>query len=594
MFTVRFKTTTVRPDSTVTLRNSVDGWGHDLGGVYEDDEWRFELDEQRYPNGAEFKFVLERSIWMQGQGNLSFGPQVDGAALEFDDSAVTFPPLTEVITENTVFQQRFFQPNLDEAHLYDVLVIGSGVGGGVVADQLADLGADVLVLEAGSALFVTHTANLPRQHQLGRFDKHLWALFDEFRIYNYVNAPGSEYQGAQAFNLGGRSVFWGGFIPRMTWWELEAWPNSVAWDLENFAYERAEELMYWPPPPSNYQQQVKSFLRQLLPDYDHFDAPMAVRQLNPAQGTLAPGLFSTADLLTEGRLSIDPTNLGRTTINLNHAVTRLLTGPDGTVTAVEAHDLVANKLRTYRARYVVLAAGTIESAKLAQLSALKDDDRLVGNGLTDHPVLFTHFAIPPGKPLHRVDSSSKTLSRHHAANADSHPYNVLIELGADLNQGRYLDPDTLARHRQLKGDVMLCEVVVLINSPLVAANGMNQSGPSYAKPTVRMARSPAADPHLPEVTALKDKLIQALGGEPLEGQDASLLRGALGGVAHEVGTLRMGPPGAGVVDNDLHYRGHDNLYVCDLSVFPTSPAANPTLTLAALALRLASHLKTKL
>ena len=47
---------------------------------------------------------------------------------------------------------------------------------------------------------------------------------------------------------------------------------------------------------------------------------------------------------------------------------------------------------------------------------------------------------------------------------------------------------------------------------------------------------------------------------------------------------------AGVVDPDLKFVGYDNLFVCDNSVFPASPAANPSLTLAALALRLANHL----
>ena len=40
--------------------------------------------------------------------------------------------------------------------------------------------------------------------------------------------------------------------------------------------------------------------------------------------------------------------------------------------------------------------------------------------------------------------------------------------------------------------------------------------------------------------------------------------------------------------------GISGIYACDLSVFPTSPAANPTLTLAALAIRLADHLRAKL
>ena len=593
MFTIRYKTTAVRPDLRVTIRNEADGWGHDIGGVYADDEWRFELDEDRYPVGAKFKFVLEGTYWMLGE-NLEFGPPAAGADLVFTDAQVTFPALTEVITENSVFQQRYFAPALNEAHEYAVIVVGSGVGGGMVADQLSDLGADVLVLEAGSALFVTHTANLPRQHQLGKFDKHLWALFDEYRVVNYENAADSKYQGAQAFNLGGRSVFWGGFIPRMTWWELEAWPKAVVWDLENFAYERAEDLMYWPPPPGVYQQQIKSFLNGKLPEYDHFDAPMAVRQLNPARGTLAPGLFSTADLLTEGRLSADSMGKGKCTVNLNHAVTQLVTDADGRVTGVVAQDLLAGKVRTYKARYVVLAAGAVETTKIAKMSGLKDPLGLLGKGFTDHPVLFTHFSIPVGKPLHRVDSSSKTLSRHRSADASNHPYNMLLELGADLNQGRYLDGDTLARHRQLKGDAMLCEIVFLFNASLMNENRIDHAGPSFAKPLVTMAPSPAADGFWAEVNTLKDNVVTALDGEPLEGQDLTLKRGALGGVAHEVGTLRLGPPGAGMVDTDLKYTGHDNLYVCDLSVFPTSPAANPTLTLAALALRLATHLSSKL
>jgi hypothetical protein len=65
---------------------------------------------------------------------------------------------------------------------------------------------------------------------------------------------------------------------------------------------------------------------------------------------------------------------------------------------------------------------------------------------------------------------------------------------------------------------------------------------------------------------------------------------APGVVSHEVGTMRIGEqPQDAVVDTDLRIHGLANAYVCDLSVFPTSPASNPSLTLAALALRLAEQ-----
>ena len=60
---------------------------------------------------------------------------------------------------------------------------------------------------------------------------------------------------------------------------------------------------------------------------------------------------------------------------------------------------------------------------------------------------------------------------------------------------------------------------------------------------------------------------------------------------HHIGTTRMSQePEYGVVDPDCRVHGYDNLFVAGSSVFPTSSWANPTLTLLALAYRLADHL----
>ncbi|MDJ0687945.1 MAG: GMC family oxidoreductase [Xenococcaceae cyanobacterium MO_188.B32] len=64
------------------------------------------------------------------------------------------------------------------------------------------------------------------------------------------------------------------------------------------------------------------------------------------------------------------------------------------------------------------------------------------------------------------------------------------------------------------------------------------------------------------------------------------------GSYHHMGTTRMSTnPSQGVVNQDCRVHGISNLYVAGSSVFPTSGLSNPTLTLIALAIRLADHLK---
>jgi len=66
----------------------------------------------------------------------------------------------------------------------------------------------------------------------------------------------------------------------------------------------------------------------------------------------------------------------------------------------------------------------------------------------------------------------------------------------------------------------------------------------------------------------------------------------LGGGAHHMGTTRMHTdPREGVVDANACVHGVANLFLAGSSVFPTSGAAHPTLTVVALAVRLADHLK---
>jgi nucleoside-diphosphate-sugar epimerase len=75
--------------------------------------------------------------------------------------------------------------------------------------------------------------------------------------------------------------------------------------------------------------------------------------------------------------------------------------------------------------------------------------------------------------------------------------------------------------------------------------------------------------------------------------EADMMRyGAYGG--HHIGTTRMGLDlRTSVVDRDCQVHGVDGLFIASSAVFPTSSQANPTLTIIAMALRLADHLKRR-
>jgi choline dehydrogenase-like flavoprotein len=96
---------------------------------------------------------------------------------------------------------------------------------------------------------------------------------------------------------------------------------------------------------------------------------------------------------------------------------------------------------------------------------------------------------------------------------------------------------------------------------------------------------------------LLDRALQRsdLGSLELRFPDESSWKAAVEGGKHHMGTTRMNAsPAHGVVDADCKVHGTANLFVAGSSVFPTGGFANPTLTIVALAVRLAAHLKSRI
>jgi hypothetical protein len=584
---------------SVAVRTSIDNWAAALPARFDGATWNVDLDGPEYTQRFSLRFVLNEEPQI---GELVV-ELADGKTQMFRDADVSpgRPEPPGPIVERGQVQRRYF-PSDPPKWRPDVIVIGSGMGGGTVAERLSDLRLKVLILEAGGLVFPTHVANLPRRQVLGAFDKHLWQIWPDFRAAPFKS---NTFVGGPGFNLGGRSVFWGGFIPRMTSWELDFWPKRVKWDLEDIYYDKAEALVGKSTGPATvYRQYVYAMLADLLRDYSHKDAPMAVRIRPEGSNWMAGGLFSTADLLLESLLT--PGAFGKDNLHvlLNHDVTKLGLGPK-TVT-VHARDLLNGRDLVFDAPVAILAAGTIESAKIAVRSQLPNESRLLGKGVTDHPVYFTHFKIPASSKYYDPFGNVKTLSQPKEGGGkalDRDPFNILVELGADFNQGRYLDEEILKEHLRRRDFSMLCEIVFLFNQELDDRNAIefpHQPGPE----TIHMRAPSLPRPLMDRLFDIRNRLLAELGAEILKRPSGGNSEGfgGVGGVAHEVGSLRMRvqdggriesglrQPSSGVVDEDGKWLEYDRLYVCDLSMFPTSPAANPSLTLIALALRVADRI----
>jgi choline dehydrogenase-like flavoprotein len=81
----------------------------------------------------------------------------------------------------------------------------------------------------------------------------------------------------------------------------------------------------------------------------------------------------------------------------------------------------------------------------------------------------------------------------------------------------------------------------------------------------------------------------------LSTEDETEWPGDLNGGAHLMGTTRMSDdPKEGVIDRNCRVHGMANLYIAGSSIFPTGGSGTPTMTLVALALRLAQHLRSVL
>lgn len=523
---------------------------------------------------------------------------------------------------------------------FDFIIIGSGIGGGILADDLADrLGHShrILLLDAGSFIYPTHVYNISRAPNS--------AVAQHFGVDNFTDWPDSAFfiGGKPQMAFGGRSIFWSGLIPQVRNWELDYFPAAVRAELAAQYLRLAGQQMNESASLGALAKALVAYFRttNLNDDFEIEETPRAVHQpyLKPDGTpkdkffTEPTGVFNTAELLiNQVGLTSPETNLNGKGlfIKLNTYVEAVQDIPFNWHEVKTTNTITQQQISFYAPK-VIIAAGSTESPKLINRSSVypRFSDpvrRNVGFGLTDHPVSGESQAYVSSLgtiPITRQDHAKIIFYSRGLLDVDGNtnfPFNIEMNVNHEYWHLRENDPsaepavDDLGKARvDIKFSFANC---------LDDENGIFSHAFDNYTPQIRFKRFSDLNnllfsrfPTVAGWTKNQQDFFNLLNGTRnrifAEFKNVEWLTGEYGGgpgqqwpfgwgtVHHACGTLRM-PWRASrntanfnpdsVVDENLNVRSAPGLYVCDMSVMPISTAANPVRTLAALALRLSRHL----
>jgi len=527
-------------------------------------------------------------------------------------------------------------PDRTPAGRADVCVVGAGPAGALVAERLATAGRDVVVLEAGPRFEQDREEQMETYLRPAHAETEVWDMGGPRDAFV---SSGRSYplNALRVKGVGGSTLHWQGMVMRLHEqdFELESsvglgrdWPIDYA-DLKPY-YAAAESALgvagaddnpFAPPrdepfpmpafPPSKSDSlfadacESAGITTHSVPNarnsesYDGRSACVGYGTCSPVcpSGAKYDATTTIADAEEAGARVVSEVPVQR----LEHdAAGERVTGavyatPDG-----EEH--------TQEAREFVLACGGVETPRLLLLSdspqypdGLANSSGAVGRYFMDH--LFAGMGGRVGEETRQHHVGFMTSESHQFYDRpDDSRSAIKLEF---LN---YAGPSPVGA--ALSGDDWGDELVERVRDSYgnhLAMGGLVEQLPR-AENRIRLHPT-KTDDHgnpVPEVVwsldertrrtieranEIQRRVFDELGVEPdwVTGPESTTP------TAHHMGTTRMGEdPEASVVDPELRTHDLSNLSIASSSVFVTAGAMNPTLTIAALALKCADHLEERL
>lgn len=480
----------------------------------------------------------------------------------------------------------------------DLAIVGGGPAGIAIALALASTRLKVVLLESGGMTFDAKTQALYEGSKTG--------------------APYVTLEASRLRYLGGGTNHWGGWcrpldaldFEQRDWMAHSGWPITKA-DIDRY-FVKAHLLC---EAGTLYYDAARKITHDLGRPLALGAGGITTRwfQFSKMRSSVLPTRFGE-------RYAADLKKASRLTVYLQANVTRL--GLNRSNTAIRELDVatLTGKKFTVKAKATVLATGAVETARLMLASndvakhGVGNGRDLVGRFFADHPiprdnatlVLFGSGLAPfylgnqttrgavlraglfPSEDYRRREGvMASAITVEHKVELDDFGKAAVAETASALG----IDASNMTSHSLGCG----MELTPDPDRRLTLTGERDALGMPKLKLNMRLADQDFAKYRLTLKELGRQLLVSRIGMLKLNLHTRDEWYASLDWGNHHMGTARMSAdPKKGVVDADLKVHGLANLYVAGSAVFPTYGAANPTINLLALAIRLADHLKEAL